>query len=648
MNVTNSIKSHIKESITQFSHTQKKDAKTDTLSTLNNDIPEVIEYFQNQGYNLTKTELAGIRNFYSKAEGTKQEKLDSLKTAHTKGIELSEDKLEAVHIALSGTTVEEAKTLSRVFLELRSSGDEDYIKFKHLLARTLTNTTLKVMSKGMDLKLTVTEAVNYYAREAYTDHGFATFTRTGESLYIDKEYTGSFLDQMNNEQLTELVEKNAKGQTLTEEELSSVKESFNERYVKTLDNLLDSMDTYGFATLIGEAVLGADGEFSDPELVILGGLPKEIKDLKTSYDSFHQGVSDLSDALQNQFGDFDQNNHTEEAFKSTIPQRLTEKLHDYILNRDESSYFKSASENDLMNLKKSADSMEIAIKEQDYAAFTDELKSFKDTMSTMSKEPFSNSKYIESRFKGPYKVLSAKPNIYTRNAKHVLNLLESANIGVEYSDDPEVIRTQRRKWKTTEIDAPIGGTFYEDTVIMTARNSIDRDGNIKNYFYASRNTKESLGILRKHNKRIYGNGLLNIASSKFEFREFYMNMLNINSSDINILDIRFRQQEHVNILDFGNFQLDMKVYFSSYGIAWFNFHAFDYNMTLTVKSDNENLINFIKRDESRYEEQVQMMGFKNLTLQNEHIDVTIKSSTSSSSSSVFLEKNSHTTFEVSI
>lgn len=122
------------------------------------------------------------------------ERLKTIEIMKSKGIDLSEKNIEAVQLALRGTSLEDAKKLNKLFSDMCVKGDKDLENFKGLMAETIAKTTIGLIKSGLNLELSKEKTLNQYVHVTTSAGGFASQKFSNHKRYAEI-FKGHFIDE---------------------------------------------------------------------------------------------------------------------------------------------------------------------------------------------------------------------------------------------------------------------------------------------------------------------------------------------------------------------------------------------------------------------------------------------------------------------
>lgn len=611
MKIFSTLITNVMEDTTKIKNSKNMDVKKTIDSEVESQFNKEIVHFRKLGFELNNSEKKEIKNFVLNGSGEKDEKRNAIFVALTRKIEIDFDKLEAINIAISGTSVEESNALQKIFWDMKKNNDEDYDSIKNILAQTLTNTTIKLMSKGMDLRLKYNSFKNYNSSYSYhTSDGLYVQLKSHEKIYTYTEYKGNFKDLEGDDKISYLIEKNARSEKLTESEMSYLKLELNNRYSDELDNILNDMDTFEFKKLIDNAITGSDGEVREKDRDKLKLILDDIDSFKENYNKFTSELTSWNLSLQENFKTFEKSGH-KHKINNDISKLLSQKIHDYILSEGKVSRLKLSSEIRLQELKQCSDRISVSIDDMDYNKTKNELKKFDNILFTLSDEGFRNTELTKNSLKHSYGINYFNARLYSVNARSVFNLLENANIGLNFSQKPDKITKWHSYYKSKSINVPGQREIHSNIFRYSKIDEIDSNANIKTRLDTCKKT--DFELLARHRKRIYGYQLLNSNPINNSIRELFIGMSPSEFHKFSILNFYFRQFHSEEILSFKNFNLNLKIFFEDYGVTEFDFSASNYDLNLNVKCENPNFIKQIRKHERSYTTDLSNLGFKKIT-----------------------------------
>jgi len=524
-----------------------------------------INVISNQTTNICSSSIRSKRISAEHSVNCKQDnqRINTIEIMKAKGIELSNEKIEAVHLALCGTTLEDTQKLNKVFTSLCEKADKDLDKFKDILTETITKTTIGLIKNGLDLKLSKTSILNQYAKVTTSIGGYHDQRASSHKRYTEI-FKGHFIDD--DDRLVSIINSLAESKEITLSNESYLFSELKDRFKDTLDEIIDNMDSYEFSELIHQAILGADGELTVTETINISRVTSEIKDFKNTSDEFYYSIEALI---------------TEAKKDSKLYPMLKSKLKEYVFFRDSSSFLRSSTSNILYEMIQATD-------EKD-------AEKLNLLFEKLPSNHFSNSKYLEHRYTGPFKEKNIRPHEFENVANGILSLIGHANVNIKFdSEISEIKRYERVSVWTNDIYSLYG---YKPNPMS----------------FTTILTQDEKRVITEHNKRIEGYSLLTT------YKEYYGSFLNSND-EMTLLDFQFKYLSPHDYI----FNLYVSFFNTSPSLVSFSF--IDNSLTINIWGE-ESSIERVKNYTSVFEDKIKSIGshtisrsssFKSATLRINH------------------------------
>lgn len=507
-------------------------------------------------------------------------RLKSLEIMKAKGIELSDEKIEAVQLALRGTTIEDAKKLNGILSKLCSQADKDLHKFKDIMAETLTKTTIALISNGLDLKLSKTKILNQYTKVSTSMGGYYDQKATNHKSYTEI-FKGHFKDEDN--RLECIINNLAELKTISKSDEQYLFSKLKDRYSDKLNDIIDDMNAFEFSELVCQAILGADGELTVTETIEIDRFTSDLKTFYKSSDVFHESIQFL----------LNQTSQDDEYYLL-----LKSKLKSYTFFRESSPFLKENISDVLNEMIQLTDKKDI--------------EKLKETFKQLSGNHYSNSKYLEHRFMGPFNNKDMRPHQFENVADGILSLISSANMNIQFdSEVSDTKRYQRVSVWSNDLHSLYG----------CAPNPVS---------YSMILNQDEEHIITEHNKRIKGYALLNTSE------EYYGNFMKGND-EMFLLDFQFRY------LNSYNYIFNMRVSFFNTSPSLVSFTFVDNNLNVDIYG-NESTIERLKSTSTQFENSIKSIGSHKLSSGNTYQNSKIKTNYYT----VFSEQSTIESFQVTV
>ena len=488
------------------------------------------------------------------------QRTNTIEIMKSKGIELSNEKIEAVHLALCGTTLEDARKLNKVFTSLCEKADKDLEKFKDILADTITKTTIGLIKNGLDLKLSKTKILNQYAKVTTSMGGYHDQRASSHKRYTEI-FKGHFIDE--DDRLETIINSLAETKDITLSNESYLFSELKDRFKDTLDSIIDDMDSYEFSQLINQAILGADGELTVTETINISRVTSEINDFKKTSDEFYYSIKSLISEINND---------------SKLYPMLKSKLKEYLFFRESSSFLRSSTSNTLYEMIQATDDKDI----EKLNLLFKELPS----------NHFSNSKYLEHSFTGPFKEKNVRPHEFENVANGILSLIGHANMNIKFdSEISEIKRYQRVTVWTNDIYSHYGYKPNPMSFSMTL-------------------SQDEKRVLTEHNKRIEGYSLLTTN------QEYYGSFISSND-EMTLLDFQFK------FLSPHDYIFNLYVSFFNTSPSLVSFSFIENSLNINIWGE-ESSIERVKNYTSVFEDKIKSIGSHKLNRSNSFKSTTVR------------------------